>query len=108
MYKDYRMGHFGLGHFGETPRETPRGPSTWGHFGLNHFGVRPLRFGMFRNGAVLTSYQPVQSLSVDFSIMNNSGQCASYLVNSLARCLLTHGKLIVHLKIIGKNILNHC
>ena len=109
MYKDYRMGHFGLGDFIETPKTTtPRGPKTWDSFGLSHFGVRPLRFGPFRSGTVLISYQPVQSPSVEFSNVNNSGQCFNHLVNLLTRWLLRHGKLIVHFKIIGKIILNHC
>ena len=35
-------------------------------------------------------------MSVDFSDVNNSGLCASHLLNFLSRWLLRHGTLIVH------------
>ena len=38
---------------------------------------------------------------VEFSFVNNSGLCASHLVNLLSWWLLRHGTLIVHLKITG-------
>ena len=44
-----------------------------------------------------------QILSVDFSHVNNSGLCASHLVNLLSQWLLRHGTLIVHLKLTGYN-----
>ena len=63
-----------------------------------HISVKYYFFwgGPFRCKQVSSGHQ-----YVEFSFVNNSGLCASHLVNLLSWWLLRHGTLIVHLKITG-------